>query len=144
MANTITRKVLANGFRNYAVAVALQADGSGEETDYVVADPTSGGDMGVAYLGQTFYPTTYLKIWKIEYEAQGLAAKLEWDATTDDLILTMADGAYKFDYSKFGGRGLPSGLAGATGKILLTTIGAAMAGASVSFTIHCHKCLQNT
>lgn len=123
MADTIVKQVLENGFRNYratfnfTIAAGVSAA--------VILDPTSSGDMGVTIGGNTLYPGAHLKIWQMRYNIQPSTqtATLAWDATSAQQFWNLSG----FGNQKFRDEGGLStiGIAGATGKVLLTVTGSA-------------------
>lgn len=131
MADAVTSVLLENGNRNWAYNFTNYSDGTGEN-DVVKVDGSASGPLGVLIGGVTFYPLTHIKITEILWTIQGFTAvRIQWDATTKTDAEILATGQYKRCYSKSGGLFIPIGLAGATGKILFLTEGAA-AGASYS------------
>lgn len=117
MSDSIVKQVLENGNRNYrAVFNVVVAAGVGPS---VILDPTSSGDMGVTIAGNTLYPGKSLKIWEMRYDiSAGIGATLAWDATSAQVFWQ----PYGFDKKSFMREGGLStiGIAGATGKVLLT------------------------
>ena len=124
VALAITKQVLQNGPRDYIATYSWIGDGSSTIDNYVAADPTSTGDMGFVFTGQTLYPGTHLKIWQLRYNlAAGYSLELIWDATTPQAAWAL----YGFGKQKFkeqGGLYVPQSngapITGATGKILFT------------------------
>ena len=115
-------------YRNTIVRVSLVSDGSGL-TNYVLVDPTSAAsgqvNLSVSQAGQTFYPGTNLKITALDYDVQGMGVRLTWKATTNQDIAALGNAPQQFEWETFGGLRVPAALAGATGQILLSTVGAA-------------------
>jgi len=111
MANTITRRVILNGSRNYIVEFIVTGDGSGEETGTRVNETS--GDMG-----------TDNKIVGINYVLNGFSAKLLFDATTDVHAWGMdADKQEMVKFNKVGNGLVNNAGAGKTGDVLITTAG---------------------
>lgn len=144
-APTIVKQVLENGARNYvALFTAVWST-----TDPILAtnilDPTSGGDMGVIFNGQTLYPGTHLKIWQMKYDASpGLGIELLWEAGSPQTAYILnGDGSGGQDFKKQGGLFVPQSMGapitGATGKIDLLTHTAPVAGNFFSLNIWCKK-----
>lgn len=138
-AATWTKQVLENGARNYRAIYSI-VYGSGDALPtaaYVAADPTSTGDMGWPYAGQTLYPGTNLTIWDLQYDlsaSQGV--QILWDATTAQTAWALnGQGSGGHSWMKKGGRKPYSAgvlLTGATGKILFTAFGTPAAGDLIS------------
>lgn len=126
MADAVTTQILENGPRNWAFAFTSLSDGTGESA-VVKVDGSSAGPLGVVVGGQTFYPTSHLKITKIEYDVKGMALEVIWDATTPQNAVVLG-GYGHLDFKKFGGLAQVTSagviLTGATGKIKFTTLGA--------------------
>jgi hypothetical protein len=122
MADTVASLLLENGNRNWGYQLTSFSDGTGE-TAVVKVDGSASGPLGVTIAGQTFYPGVHLKIKEIRFQVTDMSVRLQWDAGTPRDIVTLSPGADTLKFEKFGGIFIPVGLAGATGKILLTTIG---------------------
>lgn len=122
MADVVTANLIENGNRNWVYRFTSLSDGTGE-TGVVKVDGSATGPLGVTIGGVTFYPTTHIKIREIEYDVKGMALEIQWDASVAANALVLGGfGTMKFH--RFGGITIPAGLAGATGKILFTTLGA--------------------
>lgn len=131
MADTVTTQVLENGSQWFRVKLTNFSDGSGE-TAVVKVDPTSAAsganNMGVVIQGQTFYPGVHLKLMEMTYNVAGMTLLVQWDASTkQDMWYLQGFGGDNF--RKRGGLYVPQSsgapVAGATGKVLFTTEGAA-------------------
>lgn len=126
MADAVTTQLLENGPRNWAYAFTSLSDGIGENA-VVKVDGSSAGPLGVIVGGQTFYPTSHLKVTGIDYDVKGMALELIWDATSSQNFAVLG-GYGRIDYKKFGGLSQVGStgtiLTGATGKIKFTTLGA--------------------
>lgn len=131
MADAVTVNIQANGYRNAIVALTNESDATGE-VKVTKVDATASGPYGVSKAGQLFYPGVHLTIWRVAYTIRAMGVRLYWDATADEDALILAEGTDELDFSAFGGLRVPAGLAGATGSILLSTVGAAAAS---SYTI---------
>lgn len=123
MADAVTNVVMFNGFKNVVIRFSDLSDGTGL-TNYVLVDPTSSGTLGVKRGGQTFYPGVHLKIMRIDYDVQDMKVRMQWDAGTPQDVEIFGNAPEDFDYTALGGLIVPPGLAGATGKILLSTVSA--------------------
>jgi hypothetical protein len=120
VATTVTKQVIENGNRNYIATYMISSDGSAYAATAQL-DPTSGGDMGVIYGGNTLYPGTHLKIWRLAYNLPvGMNARLIWEATSAQDAWDMY-GFGKQEWKFHGGLYVPQSsgapIAGATGKI---------------------------
>lgn len=112
----------ANGYRNAIVRVALRSDGTGL-TNYKIFDATSSGAFGVtAPGGQIVYPGIHTSLVGLDYDVQDMKINLLWDATTPQSIMPLGSAPEDFRWERFGGVRVPSGLVGATGSILVSTI----------------------
>ena len=114
-----------DGYRNTIVRASLVSDGSGL-TNFVLVDPTAAAagavNLSVIQAGQVFYPGTHLTITGLDYDVQDMKLRLQWGATANEDILALGSAPEDFNWVRFGGIRVPSGLAGATGQILLTTV----------------------
>lgn len=144
---TWSKQVLENGPRSYlAKYTLLWASGSLDPvTAYLAADPTSGGDMGIAIQGNTLYPNTHLKIWQMKYDmAESIGLEIYWDASspTPAYILN-GSGSGGQDFKKQGGLFVPQSggapIAGATGKLYFTTLGVPAADKFISLNLWLKK-----
>jgi hypothetical protein len=129
LATTVTKQVLENGPRNYIASYQILSDGSFLD-NYLAADPTSAGDMGVNIAGNVLYPGVHIKIWQLKYTIQG-NVRVTWDATTPQDAWGI-NGFGKQDFKKQGGLYVPQDdgpprtpIAGATGKIFFNVTEAA-------------------
>ena len=113
------------GYRNTVVRASLVSDGSGLSA-YALVGATSAAigavNLSVTQAGQTFYPGTHLTIVGLDYDVQDMKLELLWKATANEQIMALGSAPEDFVWTKFGGIRVPSGLAGATGDILLTTL----------------------
>jgi len=112
MANAITKTTILDGKRNTIVKIDIVGDGTGDESSTVIFDASA------------YYNTTVnKKLNRIQYVLDGFSARLLWDATTDAPLWTLEKDKYS-DFCFNGGLS-NTYYAGATGDILLTTIGIA-------------------
>lgn len=146
MADAWVKQVLENGSRNYIAVYNLNFTATSPLTGYVAADPTSAGDMGVSIGGNTLYPGTHLKIWKMQYDmSASQALKIIWDATSSQTALTVnGQGSSEKDFMKYpGGLYVPQSsgapITGATGKIKFDTLGTVTIGDFISITMWLKK-----
>lgn len=139
MAETCVVNVEANGYRNVVLRCTyVSADGSGI-TAQKVYDATSGGAYGVSKGGQTFYPGVHTAVIGLDYDAQDLKLQIQWEGSPSNAdIFALGNAPEDFDFTKFGGIRVPSGLAGATGSILVTTLNQAPAS-TFTFLLHLRK-----
>lgn len=122
MAETVPVFIENNGYRNVQLRMPfVSADGTGI-TNQKIFDATSSGAFGVNKAGANFYPGIHTSIIRIDYDAQDLKLRLDWEATTNSPIVALGNAPEDFNWVDFGGIRCPIGLAGATGSILLTTI----------------------
>lgn len=121
MAEVAIVNIEANGYRNAIVRATLVSDGSGI-VNQKIYDASSGGVYGVSKAGQTFYPGVHTTVVGLDYDAQDLKLRIQWEATANQDILALGNAPEDFDWRKFGGIRVPSGLAGATGSILISTV----------------------
>jgi len=142
--DTVSTNVLENGSQYFVAKFTNLSDGTGE-TGVTKLDPTSGAsganNMGVVIQGQTLYPGTHLKIMKMIYTVSGMTLQMQWDASAA-VNLWLLQGYGCLDFMKQGGLFVPQSagapVAGATGKVLFTTLGAA-GGSSYTVDIWCKK-----
>lgn len=137
MAEAITVNVEQNNSRNVILRCTLVSNGDGV-TDQKIYNATSGGTFGVAQGGQTFYPGIHTTIVGMDFDVDGMRFALKWEATANNLIFALGASPESFRWEQFGGIRVPSGLTGATGSILCSTIGAA-ANATLSFILYLRK-----
>lgn len=137
MADVVALQVQQNGYRNIILTGTLVSDGSGVAKQ-VIYDATSSGAFGVNRAGQVFYPGIHTTIIGLDFDVDGMRFELFWDADTDSPIQAYGASPEDFNWRRFGGLHVPSGLTGATGSILLSTIGAA-ANATLSFVLYLRK-----
>jgi len=120
---TITKTVLQNGNRDYRATYNFVGDGSNTISAYLAADPTSAGDMGVIYSGNTLYPGTHMTIIGARYNlAAGFSILVQWDATsaTDAMDLYGFGKQMMFREGGLQPKNAGTLITGATGKILFT------------------------
>ena len=117
MADAVTNQVVFSGSRRRVIKLTNVSDGTGE-SDVVKVDVSAlTGPDGTS-------PTSVVIEW-IDYDIQGFTdVRLEWDATTDDLIAVLGPGQGFMDWTANGGLKDPQST-GSTGDVLLTTTGAA-------------------
>lgn len=142
MAETVTLQVLENGYRNVVIRGALVSDGSGVASQ-VIFNATSSGIFGVNQGGQIFYPGIYTKIIGMDFDVQDQKFKLEWEASSNSLIMALGTSPEDFNWTRSGGITVPTGLTGATGSILLSTIDP-MPNATLFFMIYLRKGVPQT
>lgn len=135
MADAVTSALIANGRRNWGYVFTNESDSTGE-TGVVKVDGSAAGPLGVFLYGQNFYPLAHIKILEIEYSTFNMGLEIIWDATTSKNAVVL-NGYGKMNFRRFGGLAAVDAtgalLAGATGKIKFTTIGAASGS---SYTIY--------
>lgn len=121
MASTNTLQIIENGFRNVVIRASQISDGTDGEA-VTIYNATSSGSFGVNKGGQIFYPGIYTKIVNLWYDVQDCKIAIRWEATADQDILPLGAAPEDFDFTKFGGIPVPSGLVGATGSIKVVTL----------------------
>jgi len=121
MADLVTSTVLENGNDRWAYSFTNLSDGTGESAVTKV-DGSSSGPLGVVIGGATLYPGIHIKITEIRFQVTDMSLEILWDANADQMAVTLSPGADTLDFTRVGGIFIPIGLAGATGKILFTTI----------------------
>ncbi|ACI52304.1 conserved hypothetical protein [Gluconacetobacter diazotrophicus PA1 5] len=128
MADMTTTQVIANGPRNLIIKLTDVSDGTGL-SGFKVVDAQS-----AAYAAGGQVPGVHLKVRRIVYDVHGMVVRLQWEAKAPVDLATLS-GFGHLDFRRCQGLSNPGVTAapGATGSILLTTIGAAAGGA---FTIH--------
>lgn len=126
-----------NGYRNVVLRCTLVSDGSGVANQKIF-DAESTGTYGVNKGGQMFYPGLHTTVVGLDYDAQDLKIRLQWDATTPRDILALGNAPEDFRWERFGGIRVPAGLTAPTGSILLSTVNAAV-DATFSFVLYLRK-----
>lgn len=114
MVNTITKTTILDGPRNLVVLVNIVGDGSGEETATVLVNRSA------------FAPTTDTKLVlkRVAGHLVGFGARLLFDGTADiDAVMLSGDQQFDYGFRKTGGISSNRAGAGATGNLLITTIG---------------------
>jgi len=114
-------------------------------TTYAAADPTSSGDMGVIIGGNTLYPGSHLKIWKMQYDmSASQSLQVLWDATTDDQAITVNGNGSGSRISRrtLAACLIPNPLASLE-KVLFTTLGTPSVGDFISITVWYKKDIAN-
>ena len=138
MASTNTIQVLENGYRNIVIRVSQESDCTANET-IKVYDATSSGSFSVtAPGGQIVYPGIYTSLVGLDYDVQDMKIALRWEATTDQDILALGSAPEDFNWSRFGGIRVPTGLAGATGSIKIVSL-SPVVGATYSVILYLRK-----
>lgn len=114
MANSITSQ-LYDGARNVNLKRTCFGDGTTVETGVVILDVTTLNPN----------PGLHLKLRRLRYAITGgWVVRLQWDATTPVDIAVLGAGQDILDFTNEYAGGFPNnGGAGATGNILITTVG---------------------
>jgi hypothetical protein len=112
MANTVASTFRVNGSRLFVLEVQITGDGSGEETATELIDPA---DL-------TGAPSSF-KIRAVQWSLDGFSASLLWDATASDHALTLSTVSDILRFSDTGSHIVNPLSTGATGKLLITTVG---------------------
>lgn len=135
-ANIVVRTE-ANNYRNLIVRASLVSDGSGL-SNYKLFDAASATFGVTAPGGQKVTPGIHVSIAQLHYDVQDMKIRLQWEATANEDILALGSAPEDFDWRDFGGIRVPSGLAGATGSILVTTVGFSV-NSTFSMILHLRK-----
>lgn len=135
MADTVTTQLFDNGPRIFVYKFTSISDGTGE-TGVIKVNASATGPLGVSVQGQTFYPGVHLAITEIKYSVFSMGLRIQWEGnpSNSDMLVLQATDHWIFlnERTGFGGLTPPAGLAGATGSIAFTTVGA---GAGSGYTI---------
>jgi hypothetical protein len=127
MADLVTSQLLHHGGRYVVFKFTSVSDGTGE-AGVVKVDATATGPLGNRFQGNILYPGLHLAVYAIKYSTAGMALRIQWQATVNaDMLIVSATDHWQFlnEREGFGGLVVPAGLAGATGSIAFTTVGAA-------------------
>ena len=137
MADTVNTQIVLNGFRNAIFVCSNHSDGTGESLVKKI-DASATGSLGNLIAGQTYYPGTHMKISRLEYDVRGASAGVDlfWEATSNVLFMSLSGaGTISLDEPY---QIINSGAAGATGSVLLSTVGFAT-GNGYTITFHVTK-----
>lgn len=128
MADAVATTKLEEGPRNAVFHFTNQSDATGEAAVAKI-------DVATSFAAP--FPTEFA-IERIIYSTGGMAVKMLWDATVDDLACIIPDTkSGVIDYRPIGGLKNTSG-AGKTGNLLFTTVGASI-GDAYAITLHVKK-----
>lgn len=131
MADTVTTQVLVNGSRNLVIKCTNFSDATGEALVKKI-DAAS-----ATYAVNGIVPGIHLKLVTLNYTVSANAAvRLFWEASANS-DLDVLSGFGDLEYHRFGGLANPAA-AGATGSILLSTVGF-VAGSSYTITFEMSK-----
>ena len=122
MADTVDVDVIHNDKQTYVIHLTNISDGTGEANVTKIDRSALTNTNGVAPIG--------IDILEVRWAIQGMTyVKLSWDHTTDDVALLLTGSGYD-NFGDFSGLKDPrsSVVSGASGDLLLTTIGAAATG----------------
>lgn len=108
-----------DGYRNLVIRASLVSDGSGLAA-FKVYDATQ--HAVIAPGGQLIAPGIHTTLLALDYDVQDMKVRMQWDASSPEDILALGAAPQGFNWEDIGGLRVPSGLAGATGSILLTTV----------------------
>ena len=129
MAPVVDVKTIFDGDKRLAVRLTSEDDGVGE-TAVVKVDASTFTSFNE--------PVTHFSVEEIEWNVQDYSSvKLEWDATSNDVIDILSGSGYK-DYRSFGGGMIDPQSAGSTGDIVITTAGQT-AISTYDITLHLRK-----
>lgn len=129
MANTVDIQKLQDGERNAVFRIYLSSDGAaGDLSDEVLVDLSSLNDS-----------PDNVRIDRIQAHFTGYTGRLEWDADTDDEVMTIPDGdQIDFDFKRSGGLINPR-TTGYTGDLTITTTGFTASGDEGFIYLECTK-----
>lgn len=113
-----------NNYRNAIIRCSLVSDGTGL-ANFKVFDAAAAGFAVTAPGGQRVTPGIHIALVALDYDVQDMKIRLQWEATANQDIIALGSAPEDFNWKRFGGIRVPSGLAGATGSILVTTVGQA-------------------
>lgn len=109
MADAVSSQTIIDGPRNVVMKFTNTSDGTGESAVLKVDVSTLSG------------APSFVKIKTIRYSVAGMVVRLLWDATSDATIVDLQGDGFMC-CEDFGGL-INNGGTGATGDILLTTVG---------------------
>ena len=119
MADAVTSSTIQDGPKKAVMQFTNLSDGSGEsavkkvDVSALAALQARGGEAAC----------DEVRIMKIKWGTSGMVARLLWDADTDDVMWEIpSDESGEVDFSDVGGLKDPRST-GATGDVLLTTVG---------------------
>lgn len=142
MANFLGSQILQNGPK-YIVAKFTNFSDATAETAVTKIDATNTGPFGIQRSGQLIYPGVHLGLLAIWWSCANMSVRVQWKATTNVDILILCPGSDDWRFldhgTGFGGLTPPVGVAGITGSIDFTTVGAA---ANSAYTV-IMKCAKN-
>lgn len=114
MANTVIKKILHNGSKDYVVSVNITGDGSGEVTRSAVADVADHAALNI-------------KIFKVYSVLNSFGGILAWDSDTTasrrQALVLPVDRPMKFGFAPIGGLQNTVSASKINGSITLTTVG---------------------
>lgn len=122
MADTVDVDVVHNDKQTYVVHLTNISDGTGETNVVKIDRSALLNTNGLAPIG--------IDILEARWAIQGMTyVKLSWDHSTDDIAMLLTGSGYD-NFGDFSGLKDPrsSAVTGASGDLLLTTIGAAATG----------------
>jgi hypothetical protein len=130
MADAVTTQIIFQGDKQVVMKFTNISDGTGEsavlKVDVSALNPYQGN------------PCVAVQVDRIYAMTSGMDVRMLWDATTDQIIVTIpANVAQTFNFDDWGGIDNNAG-AGSNGDILFTTVGAS-AGDSYSIILYLRK-----
>ena len=130
MADAVTTQILFQGDKQVVMKFTNISDGTGES-----AVPKVDVSALASYQGN---PCVAVQIDRIYAMTSGMDVRMLWDATTDQIIVTIPSNiAQTFDFDNWGGLNNNAGT-GSNGDIVFTTVGAT-AGDSYSIILYMRK-----
>jgi len=140
MPNVLSSQILVNGPRFIVAKYTNISDGTAE-VGVTKLDATNTGPFGIQRSGQMFYPGVRLAIASIWFSCINMAVRLQWHATTNVDIVTLAQSdnwTFMDERGGFGGLTPPVGVAGITGSIDFSTY-TAVANSAYTVILKCTK-----
>jgi hypothetical protein len=125
MVDLVTSQQVFNGPRHLVYRFTNLSDGTGE-TGVTKVDATNAATNGWVYYSQSVAPGVHLKILRVRYDIKGMGVRIQFHATSNaDALILGGFGIH--DFKDTGGLQNPGtvALAGSTGSIDFTTVGAA-------------------
>lgn len=124
-----TSQLLVNGNRWVVYKLTCLIDVAGDEANALKVDASPSGPLGYPFQGVMIYPGVHLALTRIKFSIGSMAVRLQWQATANvDMLVLQQSDHWDFlpEQEGFGGLVVPPGTPGATGSVLLSTLGSAV------------------